>query len=478
MKKLLKKISVIALTFAAALSIVCSFAVIAFADGPNHPISVTSSTQDEGGQFNVTIANAITDPVYITTEERIVDFSTGTKTITAVKVDDYTLKLKMNHSRNCGTRIKISYVDGTEDVYYFSFVAIEPSNTAHFFWITGAESAKLTHTDYYKVNVVDGYGEAFAIETDYPISSFKSNSDDCTVTTLVNPCKIVVSDITAGRFTLGLTVTWEDGIVDHIDNDIACANPYRVSRGGDAEKTDDPLKTQTDEPAKKDEEVIVREDGHDRHFDFANDVKIEFSDNSLDKAKGDVKLEAYDFNESDFTIKQKNALKDCLIEKVIQIVLSDDNGQLHEFGGSAKVSIPFVVPPDSDAKQYVVFYVSDEGELEALPTEYENGHLVFETTHFSEYAVIRLDPDESGEIIIPTEGALVGKSDVPDTSEETPKTAEDTSKVAEDKPKTAEDTSESEKNVPDTSLIIKAVAIVLIATAVVVIRTRNKKKTH
>lgn len=489
MKKLLRSLSVITLTLAVALSFVCSFAVSAFANGPNHPISVTDSTQDESGKYNVTIANAITDPVYITTEESIVAFSTGTGTITAVKVDDYTLKLKMNHSTRCGAKINISYADGTEDAYYFDFVAIEPSNTAHFFWITGAKSAKLTHTDYYKVDVGDGYGEAFAIETDYPIRSFKSNSDDCTVTTLVNPCKIVVSDITAGRFTLGLTVTWEDGIVDRIDNDIACSNPYRVSREGDAGKTDGsaktesdvPVKTEPDVPANKDEVVLIREADRDRHFDFANDVKIEFGDNSLDKAKGDVKLEVHDFNESDFGSKQKDALKDCLVEKVIEIVLSDDNGQLHEFGGSAKVSIPFAVPPDSNAKQYTVFYVSDEGELDALPTVYENGHLIFETTHFSEYAVIRLDIDESGEIIVPadtaTKAAASNKNeakDAPGKINDSPGTSENTPKTAEDFSSTAEDASESEKSTDKTALIITTAAIVVIATAVVIIAKRNK----
>lgn len=59
-------------------------------------------------------------------------------------------------------------------------------------------------------------------------------------------------------------------------------------------------------------------------------------------------------------------------------------------GGVVTISIPYELQDDEEAEGIIVYYIDEDGELEAMEVvEYdgENGCVVFETTHFSTYAI-------------------------------------------------------------------------------------------
>ncbi len=59
-------------------------------------------------------------------------------------------------------------------------------------------------------------------------------------------------------------------------------------------------------------------------------------------------------------------------------------------GGVVTISIPYELQDDEEAEGIIVYYIDEDGELEAMEVvEYdeENGCVVFQTTHFSTYAI-------------------------------------------------------------------------------------------
>ncbi len=69
------------------------------------------------------------------------------------------------------------------------------------------------------------------------------------------------------------------------------------------------------------------------------------------------------------------------------------NGEKVQPNGTVTVKIP--VPADFSAKDCVVYYLDINGNITKIPSRYENGYIIFETDHFSEYVLV----DESSKII-------------------------------------------------------------------------------
>ncbi|MCQ2084545.1 MAG: leucine-rich repeat protein, partial [archaeon] len=63
--------------------------------------------------------------------------------------------------------------------------------------------------------------------------------------------------------------------------------------------------------------------------------------------------------------------------------------------GSDKVTVtlPFTLPAGVDGKYVKVYWLKDNGELEEFPATYDSGFATFETTHFSEWIVKVVEPE-------------------------------------------------------------------------------------
>ena len=57
-------------------------------------------------------------------------------------------------------------------------------------------------------------------------------------------------------------------------------------------------------------------------------------------------------------------------------------------GGVATLSVPFEIPNGLKAEKFAVWYVADDGKTEKLDTRYEDGHLVWDVGHFSDFIIV------------------------------------------------------------------------------------------
>ena len=73
-------------------------------------------------------------------------------------------------------------------------------------------------------------------------------------------------------------------------------------------------------------------------------------------------------------------------------------------GGVATLSVPFEIPTGLKAEKFAVWYVADDGKTEKLDTRYENKHLVWNVSHFSDFIIVY----EGNETPITPEGPQTG----------------------------------------------------------------------
>lgn len=84
-------------------------------------------------------------------------------------------------------------------------------------------------------------------------------------------------------------------------------------------------------------------------------------------------------------------------KKTVYNITTSVNGKVAQPNGTVSVKIP--LPEGYSAEETNVYYVSENGTLEKLECRVENGYIIFETDHFSYYAVV--DETESNEPVNP-----------------------------------------------------------------------------
>ncbi len=101
----------------------------------------------------------------------------------------------------------------------------------------------------------------------------------------------------------------------------------------------------------------------------------------------DVTITQKDADTSDMNASQQQAVGG---NRVIELTASNDDRNFHQLGGTVEVVVKnYVLPDGVDADSVVVFYVDDNGKLEAKTTHYdaETKLLSFITDHFSYYVI-------------------------------------------------------------------------------------------
>ena len=67
-------------------------------------------------------------------------------------------------------------------------------------------------------------------------------------------------------------------------------------------------------------------------------------------------------------------------------ITTTEDGEKVQPNGSVFVKIP--IPEGYNAEKTVVYYVTNDGKLEKIESEVKDGYIIFETTHFSFYAIV------------------------------------------------------------------------------------------
>lgn len=102
-----------------------------------------------------------------------------------------------------------------------------------------------------------------------------------------------------------------------------------------------------------------------------------------------VTLKIEQIKAENLTDTQKAAIKDQNVVGAISASIKDIDKEIHTFdGGKVTVYIPFVPAEGTEAKDYSILYVADDGTTEVMTVAYENGYLVMTTDHFSEYVIV------------------------------------------------------------------------------------------
>ena len=89
-------------------------------------------------------------------------------------------------------------------------------------------------------------------------------------------------------------------------------------------------------------------------------------------------------------VNQQAAIADQDVHMTIRAQFLCGDQVISDFRGSkVTVSIPFVPPVGTQGTDYQVIYISDEGKVEFIPTDFADNCLHFSVGHFSEYAIVK-----------------------------------------------------------------------------------------
>lgn len=116
-----------------------------------------------------------------------------------------------------------------------------------------------------------------------------------------------------------------------------------------------------------------------------------------DQATGDeLSIVVNNTSVNNLSVSQQSVLKDYNVFNTFEAYIENNGARISSFdGGNITISIPFTPEVGKDAKYYHVYHVANDGKLTQYSTKFIDGHLVFTTTHFSDFAIIYDDTREN-----------------------------------------------------------------------------------
>ena len=171
------------------------------------------------------------------------------------------------------------------------------------------------------------------------------------------------------------------------------------------------INEETDKEFEKDTK-IKEENGYERYKNIT--LYASWSKNKEIKNNGEVKASIIFDKEinNDYVldikkIEVKKELADKNVKYIVDINVLE-NGQIVNINDT-KMKIKVALPEDlKDYKKYEIVYILDNEIKETIPATIENGNIVFETSHLSEYGIVatekslntNVDNPETGDNII------------------------------------------------------------------------------
>ncbi len=91
------------------------------------------------------------------------------------------------------------------------------------------------------------------------------------------------------------------------------------------------------------------------------------------------------------TEEQKSQIGDSTI---YNFTMKQGEDVVAEFNGFVTITIPYTLAPGENPENIAIWYVANDGSIQAIEATYANGFVTFKTNHFSYYTVTRLTPKE------------------------------------------------------------------------------------
>lgn len=185
------------------------------------------------------------------------------------------------------------------------------------------------------------------------------------------------------------------------------------------------------------------------------DVEVIFDKETLhaitEQAEGSViELRVVQIENNELKEEQQAALEGKDVQVTVAAQIYSNGKYIGDFkGGTATLAIPFEPEAGTDAEDYLVYYVADNGDMTFMVSKYAAGHMIVQVDHFSDYVIVY-------------EGAAAEETETPAAEEEP---------VVEEAP--VEETAE-EAGMPILPIIIIVVAV--IAAVVFFMKKKNDEK--
>ena len=125
--------------------------------------------------------------------------------------------------------------------------------------------------------------------------------------------------------------------------------------------------------------------------------------NGMKKAGNNVKVNVAEKPESSMTDKQKEMAAG---NTVFDVNATVNDTRIHMLEGKAYLALPIELPPGATPADVSIYYMTDDGEVSKIATEYVDGAAVGELTHFSMYfaAVNYVDPSAEYTVTVQKSG--------------------------------------------------------------------------
>ena len=133
-------------------------------------------------------------------------------------------------------------------------------------------------------------------------------------------------------------------------------------------------------------------------------------------AEPTITLEVKKVEEKVLSETQQEVIENKEVAFVFTAEMLANGKEISNFnGGKVKLAIPFTPAENTNASDYKVFYIADDGSISEVLTQYVDGKIVVELEHFSEYALINVNK-------VANQGGTGSAAPAPATKDNTPKT--------------------------------------------------------
>ena len=136
------------------------------------------------------------------------------------------------------------------------------------------------------------------------------------------------------------------------------------------------------------ETVIIDKLPAEEAKDEKTDISVIYPESSYD---GNIEISVTETFDGESYHVLNTEKKNC--QKVLFDITTTVGGEKVQPNGSVWVKIP--LPKGYDPKNTTVYYITNNGKLEEMKSSIVDGYIIFETTHFSYYAVVEeTDPSQ------------------------------------------------------------------------------------
>ena len=138
---------------------------------------------------------------------------------------------------------------------------------------------------------------------------------------------------------------------------------------------------------------MIAESNSDFMVEF-EEIKVKFEEKTLKTIaeqvkEGTVELRVISLKKHELHAKQQKALEEYHVQLCVTAQIFHNGTYIGDFnGGKAKIYLPFVLEPEKREDGYKAYHIADSGEMTRMPCFYENGYMIIETPHFSDFVLI------------------------------------------------------------------------------------------